>query len=253
MSGFLVFSRKEAQEILHTWRIWVLPGILLFFAVSGPYLAKFTPQIIKAFAGNQLNGLVIATPTYFDSYSQWTKNLSQIAFFALIIIYGGMISSELKGGTAVLVLTKPISRTTFLMAKVAVHSVYLAILVIIGTFITWGLTAVFFSQAPGSPLWSSTLLWLVFGIIFIFIMALLSILIRSSSGAAGAGLGAFALISIAAIWKPIGTYTPAAINGMVTSLATGKHAAWQWPVLTSILIAPVLLAFAARMFQRKEI
>lgn len=253
MSGFLVFARKETQEIMHTWRIWVLPGILLFFAVTGPFLAKFTPQIIKAFAGSQLNGLVVATPTYFDAYAQWTKNLSQIAFFALIIIYGGIISSELKGGTAVLVLTKPISRTTFLMAKVVVQSLYLAILVIAVTFITWGLTAVFFSQAPGSALWSATLLWLVFGILFIFIMALLSILIRSTSGAAGAGLGVFALISIAAIWKPIGTYSPAAITGMTTSLATGKHVAWQWPVLTSILLASIILAIAATTFQRKEI
>ena len=31
MSGTAVFARKEAMEILRTWRIWVLPGILLFW------------------------------------------------------------------------------------------------------------------------------------------------------------------------------------------------------------------------------
>ena len=36
MSGFRVFARKELREIVRTWRIWVLPGILLFFALTGP-------------------------------------------------------------------------------------------------------------------------------------------------------------------------------------------------------------------------
>ena len=46
MSGFAAFAGKEAREILRTWRIWVLPGILLFFALTGPVLAKLTPQQI---------------------------------------------------------------------------------------------------------------------------------------------------------------------------------------------------------------
>jgi len=37
MNGFTVFARKEAREILRTWRVWVLPGILAFFALTGPF------------------------------------------------------------------------------------------------------------------------------------------------------------------------------------------------------------------------
>src|SRR5665811_532992 len=111
MNGFAAFAGKEAREILRTWRIWVLPGILLFFALTGPVLARYTPELVGALAGDQLKGLVMPTPTYLDAYAQWVKNLSQIALFALIIIYGSIISSERKSGTAVLVLTKPVSRT----------------------------------------------------------------------------------------------------------------------------------------------
>jgi len=253
MKGFVVFARKEVREILHTWRIWVLPSIFLFFAVMGPLLAKFTPEIVRAVAGNQFNGIEIPTPTYLDAYAQWIKNLSQIALFALIIIYGGIISSERKSGTAILVLTKPISRTTFVIAKVVAHSIFLAILVVMGTFITWGLTAAIFAEAPGSALWSSALVWLVFGIFFIALMTFLSVLIRSSAGAAGAGVGVYALLSIAAISKPLGTYSPAAITAQATSLAAGKAVAWQWPVLTSLLLAAVIIALAAAMFRRNEL
>jgi len=253
MSGFAVFAGKEAREILRTWRIWVLPGILLFFALTGPVLAKFTPQLLGALAGDQLKGLVIPTPTYLDAYAQWVKNLSQIALFALIIIYGSIISSERKSGTAVLVLTKPVSRTAFVIAKAAVHSAFLVILVVAGTLLTWGLTAAVFGQAPGSALWASALVWLVFGVLFIALMTLLSVLIGSAAGAAGAGLGAYALVSIAAIWKPLGTYSPAALATQPASLAAGKDVAVLWPVLTSLLLTVVLVAVAALAFRRKDL
>jgi len=253
MSGFAVFARKEAREILRTWRIWVLPGILLFFALTGPVLARFTPEIVGALAGDQLKGLLIPTPTYHDAYTQWIKNLSQIALFALIIIYGNIISSERRSGTAVLVLTKPVSRTAFIIAKAAVHSAFLAILVVAGSLLTWGLTAAVFRQAPGSALWSSALVWLVFGVLFITLMTLLSVLIGSAAGAAGAGLGTYALVSIAAIWKPLGTYLPAALATVPSSLAAGKDVAVLWPVLTSLLLAAVLVALATLAFRRSDL
>ena len=253
MSGFAVFAHKEAREILRTWRIWVLPGILLFFALTGPVLARYTPELVGALAGDQLKGLVMPTPTYLDAYAQWVKNLSQIALFALIIIYGSIISSERKSGTAVLVLTKPVSRTAFVVAKAAVHSAFLAILVVAGTLLTWGLTAAVFGQAPGSALWSSALVWLVFGVLFIALMTLLSVLISSTAGAAGAGLGAYALLSIAAIWKPLGTYSPAALTTQPSALAVGKDVAVLWPVLTSLLLALALVSMAALAFRRKDL
>ncbi len=253
MSGTAVFARKEAREILRTWRIWVLPGILLFFAFTGPVLAKFTPEIVGALAGDQLGGLKIPTPTYLDAYAQWIKNLSQIGLFALIIIYGSIVSAESKSGTAVLVLTKPVSRTAFVLAKATVHSIFLAILVVAGTLVTWGLTAAVFREAPGSALWSSALVWLVFGVLFIALMTLLSVLIGSAAGAAGAGLAAYALMSIAAIWKPLGTYSPAALAAQPATLAAGKDAAVLWPVLTSILLAAALVVFAVLAFRRKDL
>ena len=231
----------------------MLPGILLFFALTGPVLAKFTPEIVGALAGDQFSGFKIPTPTYLDAYTQWIKNLSQIALFALIIIYGSIISSERRSGTAVLVLTKPVSRTAFVIAKAAVHSAFLAILVVAGTLVTWGLTAAVFTKAPGSALWSSALVWLVFGVLFITLMTLLSVLIGSAAGAAGAGLGTYALVSIAAIWKPLGTYSPAALATQPASLAAGKDVAVLWPVLTSLLLSAVFVALATLAFRRRDL
>lgn len=254
MTGFIVFMGKESREILRTWRIWVLPGILLLFAVSGPPLARFTPQLVEAAVGNhQLNGLKLPAPTYLDAYAQWLKSLSQIVLVALIIVYGGVVSGEIKSGTAVLMLTKPLSRTAFIVAKAAVHSAFLALLVITGTLMTWGITAFIFGAAPGSALWSATMAWLVLGILFVTLMTLLSTLIGSAAGAAGAGLGAYALLLIAAIWEPLGTYSPAALTAQVSSLAAGRSVDVLWPVLTSLLAAVALVALAGQVFRYKDL
>ncbi|MGV8977165.1 MAG: ABC transporter permease [Cellulomonas sp.] len=253
MSGTAVFARKEAREILRTWRIWVLPGILLFFAVTGPVVARFTPEIVGALAADQLGGFTIPTPTYLDAYAQWVKNLSQIALFVLIIIYGGLVSGETKSGTAVLVLTKPVSRSAFVAVKAGVHGLFFAVILVVGTLLTWGLTAVAFHTAPGSALWSSALVSLVLGELFIALMTLLSVLIGSSAGAAGAGIGAYALLSIAGIWKPLARYSPAGLGSDATALAAGAATDVLWPVLTALVLMVVLVALAAALYRRKDL
>ncbi|WP_349897266.1 ABC transporter permease [Parafrigoribacterium soli] len=254
MNGYGIFARKELSEILRTWRIWVLPAIIVFFALSGPVLARFTPEIIGALAGSQLGHMEIPTPSYLDAYSGWVKNLSQITLFALIIIYGGIVSSETKSGTAILVLTKPVSRSAFVVVKAVVHSVFVAVLVVVGTLLTWAVTAIVFGTAPGGPLWSAAGVWLVYGVLFVALMTLFSVLIPSAAGAAGAGIGAYVLLSIASIWKPLSEYSPAGLPGQAASLAAHTTTPSSlWPVTTSLALWIVLVALAAVLFRRKEL
>jgi ABC-2 type transport system permease protein len=254
VNGYGIFARKEAREIVGTWRIWVLPAIILFFAIGGPPLARFTPEIVGALAGSQLGHITVPTASYLDAYAQWIKNLAQVGLFALIIIYGGIVSSETRSGTAVLVLTKPVSRGAFVVVKAIVHSVFLVLLVAVGTLVTWALTAAIFGKAPGGPLWSASFIWLVYGLLFIAVMVLFSVLISSAAGAAGAGLGVFVLLSVAAIWKPLGDYSPAGLPGQAASLAAHTTTASSlWPVLTSLALSVALVACAALVFRRKEL
>ena len=45
MSGFGAFLAKELTEIRRTWRIWVVPGIVIFMGLTSPVLAKLTPAL----------------------------------------------------------------------------------------------------------------------------------------------------------------------------------------------------------------
>ena len=254
MNVTLVFARKEAQEIVRTWRIWVLPAIILFFAVSAPVLARFTPEIVGAVAGNQLGGITLPPGTYLDAYGQWIKNLSQITTFALIIIYGGIVSSETSSGTAILVLTKPMSRGAFVAVKAIIHSLFLAALTATGTLVTWALTAAIFGHAPAGPVWSSALTWLALGVFYVTLMTFFSVLIPSAAGAAGAGLGAFVVLTVSALWKPLGDHSPAGLTGQAAALAAAKPVQdMPWAVMVTVAASAALVTAASLLFRRKEL
>ena len=148
MSVFNVLLRKELREIRRTWRIWVLPAILLFIAITSPILAQITPALVRSLASNQ-PGVVIELPdpTPLDSYRQFASQLSQIGLLALIITTAGIISSELRSGTAILVLTKPVSRRSFVLAKLAAQLALLTGATILATLVCWVGTLAIFGEA----------------------------------------------------------------------------------------------------------
>ncbi len=136
--------RKEFTEIRRTWRWLVLPGLLLFFAVSGPVTARLSPELLRSVLGTDAN---LPTPTYLDSWAQWTKNLSQLGVFVLLGTLGGAVSGEVRQGTALLVLTKPVSRAAFVLAKVVANAVLVVVAVVIGMLVTWVTTVALFPRS----------------------------------------------------------------------------------------------------------
>ncbi|MBU2111905.1 MAG: hypothetical protein KKE65_09615 [Actinobacteria bacterium] len=92
------------------------------------------------------------------------------------------------------------------------------------------------------------------GVLFVALMALLSILVPSSAGAAGAGLGAYVLLSIGANWNPLNSYSPAGITGQATSIASGAEVPTSfWAITTSLVLSLALVCLAVMLFRRKEL
>jgi len=254
MRGFSVFLGKEFKEIVRTWRMWVLPVIMIAFGVMSPVLAKITPQLLDSIAGEQAGVVLeIPDPTTIDAYLQFMKNNTQIALFAIIISMAGMISGERKSGTAALVLTKPVSRGGFVTAKVVSNSV----LVAVSTLLAWGaclaVTAMLFEVEFVAEFARGTAAWLVLALMFVAVMALLSVAIKSQAGAAGAGLGVYLGIAIFSAWGPARDYTFAGLLTAGDRLVMGEDPALVLPVTTAVLMALACVALAVALFRRQEL
>jgi ABC-2 type transport system permease protein len=254
MTGFWAFLGKELREIVRTWRIWVLPGICLFFGLTSPLLAKITPQLVGSLTSSQ-PGVVIKLPPpiALDAYAQYLKNLMQIVTIAVIIAGGAIVSGEKRGGSAILVLTKPVSRAAFVVAKAISACLLLVVATFVGAALTAAGTALLFKGGDVGSFFTAVGLWLAFGLLLTCLMVLLSSVIDSGAGSAGAGLGVFALVSVLGIWAPTRDFTPAGLVPAASAVLAGKDVAILWPVVTALVGSVVLTVIAAWAFGRREL
>jgi ABC-2 type transport system permease protein len=254
MNGFSVFLAKELLEIRRTWRIWVIPGLTIFFAITGPILALFTPELLRALATTD-SGMVIKLPdpTAREAFGQFLQNMGQIVMIALVIAGAGSVSGERTSGTAILALTKPLSRPAFILAKVVSQQILLVISTVLGTIVTIGVTAALFDNLPVRPFVHGVLLWLAFALFFAAVMTLCSVMVRSRGGAAGAGLFFLFSTLIASAFPLIAKWTFAGLTTASTKALLGQSPSVLWPLLTATVGMIAATVVAVGIFRRQEI
>ena len=254
MSGFGAFLRKELTEVHRTWRLWVIPGMLLFLGVTSPIIAALTPALVESMTTSQPGVVIqIPPPTAFDAYAQFLKNLDQFVLIAVVIVGAGVVSGERSSGTAVLALTKPLSRGAFVVAKIVSQIVLLIAATALGTAACAGMTAIIFDGADAARLATAVALWLVFASLLVVVMTLFSASFRSRGAAAGAGLAFYFATLLLSAWGPAARYGFLGIFRAMRDALMGEPMAAGWPVATAIVATLAGAAAAVAIFRRQEL
>lgn len=253
MNGFGAFLGKEVREIFRTWRIWVLPGMMLFFALTSPVIALITPTLVASVFKSE-SGITVQLPdpTALDAYGQFLKNLDQLFLLTLIIATAGVVSGERRSGTAVLVLTKPLSRRGFILAKILSQEGLVLMVAGLGTAVCLGLTEVLFDDPPAGRLLQAIGLWLALVLLMVPLMVFLSTMLPTQ-GAAGAGVGMYFLFLLLGLWPPAARFTFAGLSAAEQKVLTGGDVGVTWPIVTAILAAALFSGLAIWRFERAEL
>ena len=226
MRGFGAFLRKELRETGRTWRLWVLPGFIVFAAVSSPLITFMMPTLVESLGGLQQGfSISVPSPTSAGAYVEYLGNLGELVMFALVIAYGGIVSSEVRSGTAALALAKPLSRHAFVLAKWLSQLVVVVAAAVLGTALCVALTTVLLGTGPAAETAAAACLWAAYAATMLSAMVLLSVVTGSPAGLTAAG----------------------------TALVQGDPATWVWPLLSAALVSGLCLAGAVWTFSRKEI
>ena len=254
MSAFSTFLGKERRETFRTWRLWILPGILLFLALSSPVLTKLAPELLKATADSQPGVVIhIPPPTARDSYLQFTGNLGQLVIIAVIIAGAATISSERRAGTAVLVLTKPISRAGFVVAKAVSQLVVLIVATVLGVAVCVATTVALFGGGSVGPFVEAAALWLAFAAMILMLMVMLSAAMRGQAPAIGVGVGVWVVIFVVTGFPLIRDHSPAGLMAANDAALRGRDVALLWPLTTTAAAGALFLAAAIWFFRRREL
>ena len=151
MRNYRIFLRKEIIESLKTYKLLIMGAVFLFFGMAAPLTAMFTPEIIKwamstdpSLAGMDMSAL-ITEPSAFDSWMQFFSGyVGQMGLFVIVIVFSGMISSELSRGTLTIMLSKGLSRTTVVLSKLTNALLIWTFCYIMASLVAWAYTIYFF-------------------------------------------------------------------------------------------------------------
>ena len=255
MTSFLPFVRKELIEIRRTWRIWLLPGMLIFLGLTSPIVAALTPALVRSMAAKQ-PGVVIQlpAPTALDAFGQFLKNLDQFVLVALVIAGAGAVSGERASGTAILMLTKPLSRSAFVVAKIVSQVMLLVTSTVLGTAACMLMTTLIFGGAHNDRLLTTVVLWLVYASLLIVVMTFFSAAFRSRGAAAGAGLALYFLTLLFSNWAPAARYSfLGLLPAMGQRLLGQQPLSLGWPMTTAVAAIVVGGVAAVRIFEHQEL
>jgi ABC-2 type transport system permease protein len=253
MTGFRTLLRKELLEQWRTLRLPIVAVVFLLVGLSSPLLARFTPEILKAVAGDQLP-IQLPPPTASDSVAQLQKNLGQFGGLIAVLLAMGAVAVEKERGTAAMLLSKPAGRGAFLAAKLVAIGLTLAVAVAIAAAGAWFYTLVLFEPLPvGGAIASGVLQWLTL-FTWAAITFLGSTLTRSSLAAAGLGIVAFIVLGIAGAIPTIAPYLPTGLGTPAHAIALGRPIGdVGTPLVSTLVLIAAASAASWLAFRRQEL
>jgi ABC-2 type transport system permease protein len=251
-----VLIRKELLESWRTLRLPIVAGLFLLVGLSSPLLARFLPEIVTAAAGDQLPSIQIPTPVPADAADQLWKNLAQFGAIAAIVLAMGSVATERDRGTAAFILSKQVSRGSFVAAKVVALGAVLAVCVFLAVAAGWFYTAILFEPLPVLGwLGLAVLAWLGLAA-WASLTFLGSTVTGSAAAAAGVGFGALLVLSIAAAIPNVGRFLPGGLAGPAVALAAGapvNAGDVLTPVVATVVLIGAAIAASAWSFRRQEL
>jgi len=250
--GFANLLRKENGEWWHTRRWW-LQSLLWLLIINGILAVGLwvVPAVEPEEAGDAMENLGI-----------FIQLMAFFPMFAVIVITQGAIIGEKQSGTAAWIMSAPVSRSAFILAKLVANA--------IGFFVTiimvQGLVAyVQLSLSDGSPLPVAPYLakLALLSLYLLFYLAL-TLMLGAFFGSRGPVLGIALPVAIgsmmgmgnlfASFLPWIVVLLPEAIPGILTLLVQGEPLpeVWPIPIILMSVYSLLFVALSIRRFNREE-
>lgn len=234
MKVYFAFTQKELLESLRTYKLLTMIIVFIFFGMLGPLTAKLTPQILESLIPAEMQ-FTIGEPTALDSWAQFFKNISQMGFIVVSILFSGIMANEFNRGTFINILTKGLPRSTVILSKFTVASMIWTVSYFICFILSYIYTEYFWDSGGISNLpYSIFYLWL-FGIMFLAVILLGGVIFRSSYACLMFTGGFIVTLFLLNIVPKFQKYNPIGLASKNMSLLTGDIVPKD--LMTSVIIS----------------
>ena len=256
MNTFLILLKKELLEQSKSKKLLILAFLFLFVAVSSAIFAKIMPELLKSLnVQGQGIEIKLPTPSYKDAIDQFIKNISQLAIFVIIFVVAGSISDEKSKKTLELLLVKPVSRKTFVLAKYISYFLSIGIIFALSSLIFYFYTVSLFGHFDLINFLIMAKMTLIYILLIVSVTIFGSSIFSNNIMAAGIGfVGMILFGSIPALFKKLSDYTPYRLIGDYKDIMEKGFGADTWtPLVISILLIFILIGSSIYFMNKQEV
>ncbi len=251
MSLFAEFN-KEWRYLLRSYRLLVAAIVMVFFGLTSPILAKFTPELMKAFPSSEVT-ISMPPPTIAMAIGQYGKNMGQTIVILALLLTMGAVAQEKDKGTAAMMLVKPLPRGAFLGAKFLSLAVLFAISLVISGIAAYYYTMLLFAAMNILDWLLLNIFLFVYSLVIIALTLLCSTMTKSQAAAVGTAFGLLVIGWFAGGILNLGKYMPGELITWGMRLLLGD-ASSSWIALgVSLALIVAFLSAAWLIFRRQEL
>jgi ABC-2 type transport system permease protein len=252
MIGIFPLLKKELMEQLRTYKLLIVGVIFLFFGITTPLTLKYLPEIIELAGGSGFE-IAIPPPTGVQSLQEYAGTVGQIGVLLAVLMAMGSIANERKNGTAVITLSKPVSRAAFVNAKIIGTTLTFLASLFAASLFCYGYTVWLIGDADLLAFIGNNLLIALFLIFCLAITLLFSSVFRSSLAAGGISLGLLiGQAGLSAIPR-IGDFFPGKLLSWGNSLLMGESNNYWAALIITVISIITCLYFSQRFLSHRDI
>jgi ABC-2 type transport system permease protein len=213
VNGYLTLTRKELRESLAAYRVLIAAAVFLIAGISGPVLTHMLPDLLRNSTTGNIK-VIMGKQTVVDAVDAYLSNMAQLPMVAVILLVMGAVAEERAHGVGALVLSRPIARGAYLLAKFTSYSLVLLGGLALGAIAAFYYIALLFAGARLGPYLAINLGLAATVLDMVAITLLCSTLLRSGMAAGGLAFVLFiALSTLPGLWPPLAASLPTSITG----------------------------------------
>ncbi len=251
MKGLTPLLGKEITEQIRTYKLIIVGGVFLFFGISTPLLLKYLPDILRL-AGEQMI-IEMPPPTATQALAEYASTIGQTGMLIAVLMTMGAISNEMRHGTALMTLSKPVDRGAFVSAKLIALSLNFTASLILASIVSFAYTVWLIEGADIIPFIGLNLLLALYLVFCIALTLLCSSFFRSSLAAGGIAIAVLFSQAALSIVPIIGDYMPNALIGWGINLVAAQPDTYWGALAITVTIIALSLYLAQKVLRKKDL
>lgn len=262
MSQFSIVWHKEMRE---SWqnRKWIwLPLVFILLGAMQPVSTHFMPQILKMSGGLPAGTVIhIPVPSSASVFAKAQSQYNSLGLLVLVLAFMGSISSERQQAVLELVMVKPVSHASYILAKWTAELCLTLAAMVLGDLAAWYYTVQLIGPLPIDHALLSACVYAFWLILIVTLTTFFSVWLNSPVANAFVTLLIAAILSVLAAvlnWN----WSPGALTAHATSVLTGWTGAGAggiligssqmiWSLCLTGLLVIVLLIGTVYLFRRR--